>query len=351
MSFFVQDGIGMLDWVLVLAPYRKDAAYMTSLLLEHGIRAQAATAEDLGDRLAELPGVVVVTHEALNPAAIKVIAQFLADQPNWSEIPIVILLDRAAPARQIQSALTAAWPRSRQTFHQRPVAALELVSGIQSALLTRFRQREVRDYLERETELRLELNHRVKNILASVISIFQMTRRGATSIDGLSEDFAGRLSALSNVHAVAFDEGADEIALDQVVGATFAPYRSQERSAIQISGPAVLVSRAAGTTLALCLHELATNAIKYGALSTPEGHVAVTWDLSPAPDPVLTMHWAETGGPPVVEPTRVGYGTRYMRSALTGLFGSRPTFAFAPEGLRFMAQAPLSRLTQTPRSS
>jgi two-component sensor histidine kinase len=340
----------MLDWVLVLAPYRKDASYMTSLLLEHGIRARAASADDLADCLADFPGVVVVTHEALNPSAIGIIAQFLEDQPNWSEIPIVILLDRAAPPRQIQAALAAAWPRSRQTFHQRPVAALELVSGIQSALLTRFRQREVRDYLERETELRLELNHRVKNILASVISIFHMTRRGATSIDGLSEDFAGRLTALSNVHAVAFDEGADEIALEQVVAATFAPYRSHERSAIQISGSAVLVSRSAGTTLALCLHELATNAIKYGALSTPEGHVAVMWDLSSTPDPVLTIQWIEIGGPPVIEPTRVGYGTRYMRSALTGLFGVRPTFVFAPEGLRFTAQAPLSRLTQPPRT-
>jgi two-component sensor histidine kinase len=350
VSLFVQDGIGMLDWVLVLAPYRKDAVYMTSLLLEHGIRAQAATAEDLADRLAELPGVVVVTHEALNPAAIAVIAQFLTDQPNWSEIPIVILLDRAAPARKIQSALAAAWPRSRQTFHQRPVAALELVSGIQSALLTRFRQREVRDYLERETELRLELNHRVKNILASVISIFHMTRRGATSIDGLSDDFAGRLIALSNVHAVAFDAGAGDISLEQVIGATFAPYRSQGRSAIEMSGPAVLVSHSAGTTLALCLHELATNAIKYGALSKPEGQVAVKWDLSSTPDPILTIHWIETGGPPVSEPTRVGYGTRYMRSALTGLFGARPTFVFARGGLQFTAQAPLSRLTQAPQS-
>jgi two-component sensor histidine kinase len=340
----------MLDWVLILAPYRKDASYMTSLLLEHGIQARAATSGDLADHLAEFPGVVVVTHEALNTAAISVIAQFLADQPNWSEIPIVILLDRAAPPRQIQSALAAAWPRSRQTFHQRPVAALELVSGIQSALLTRFRQREVRDYLERETELRLELNHRVKNILASVISIFHMTRRGATSIDGLSEDFAGRLTALSNVHAVAFDEGADEITLAQVVGSTFAPYRSHERSAIQISGPAIFVSRSAGTTIALCLHELATNAIKYGALSTPEGRVAVTWELSAAPDSMLTIRWIETGGPPVVEPTRVGYGTRYMRSALTGLFGARPSFVFAREGLQFTAQAPLSRLTQIPQS-
>lgn len=348
MSVFAQNSVGMLDWVLILAPYRKDATYMASLLLEHGIRAQAVIATELADRLAEFPGVLVVTHEALNPVAIKVIAQFLQDQPNWSEIPIVILLDRAAPQSRIQSALAGAWPRSRQTFYQRPVAALELVSGIQSALLTRFRQREVRDYLERETELRLELNHRVKNILASVISIFQMTRRGASSVDGLAEDFAGRLTALSNVHSVVFNAGGEEAQLKDIIGATVAPYRAEGPSSIHTSGPDILVPRGVGTTLALCLHELATNAIKYGALSKPDGQIALNWDLSPGPDPLLTISWSESGGPPVVEPSRVGYGTRYMRSALTSVFGERPEFVFAPEGFRFVVRGPLSRLAQKP---
>lgn len=348
MSVFADNSVGMLDWVLILAPYRKDASYMASLLLEHGIRAQAVTAIELADRIAEFPGVLVVTHEALNPVAIKIITQFLQDQPNWSEIPIVVLLDRAAPQSQIQSALAAAWPRSRQTFYQRPVAALELVSGIQSALLTRFRQREVRDYLERETELRLELNHRVKNILASVISIFQMTRRGADSVDGLAEDFAGRLTALSNVHSVVFNAGGDEAQLNDIIDATVAPYRVEGRSNIQSSGPDILVPRSVGTTLALCLHELATNAIKYGALSRPDGQITLIWELSTDPDPLLTIIWTESGGPPVVAPARVGYGTRYMRSALTSVFGERPEFSFDPEGFRFVVRGPLSRLAQKP---
>lgn len=348
MSVFADNSVGMLDWVLILAPYRKDASYMASLLIEHGIHAQAVTAMELADRIAGFPGVLVVTHEALNPVAIKIITQFLQDQPNWSEIPIVVLLDRAAPQARIQSTLAGAWPRSRQTFYQRPVAALELVSGIQSALLTRFRQREVRDYLERETELRLELNHRVKNILASVISIFQMTRRGADTVDGLAEDFAGRLTALSNVHSVVFNAGGDEAPLNDIIDATVAPYRVEGRSNIKTVGPDILVPRGVGTTLALCLHELATNAIKYGALSRPEGQIALTWELSTDPDPILTITWTESGGPPVVEPARVGYGTRYMRSALTSVFGERPEFVFDPKGFRFVVRGPLSRLAQKP---
>ncbi len=335
-----------LDWVLILAPYRKDASYTASLLKEHGIRGEATSAGELAERLAEFPGVLVVTHEALNAQAVDTIAQFLQQQPNWSEIPIIALVDRTASKSRIQTALIAAWPRSRPMFYQRPVVALELISGIQSALLTRYRQREVRDYLERETELRLELNHRVKNILASVMSIFQMTRRGAATIEGFAKDFGGRLTALSNVHSTVFLAGGEEVLLADVVNSTLAPYRSGEAGGIRAEGPEVLISREAGTTLALCFHELATNAIKYGALSGPDGHVLLNWALSSDPNPILMIAWTEVGGPPVVEPSRIGYGTRFMRSALAGMFGEQPNLIFAEDGLRCTVRGPLSRLSK-----
>jgi two-component sensor histidine kinase len=340
------NGLGALDWVLILAPYRKDASYTASLLQEHGIRGEPTSAAELTERLAKSPGVLVVTHEALNSEAVDAIAQFLQNQPNWSEIPIIVLVDRTASKSRIQAALTAAWPRSRPMFYQRPVAALEMISGIQSALLARYRQRDVRDFLERETELRHELNHRVKNILASVMSIFQMTRRGAATIEGFAKDFGGRLTALSNVHSKVFLAGGEEVLLGDVVNSTLAPYRSGETSGIQIDGPEVLVSREAGTTLALCFHELATNAIKYGALSEPDGHVLLKWDLRSGPDPILVIAWREIGGPRVAEPSREGYGTRFMRSALAGLFGEQPELIFAAEGLRCTIRGPLSRVSK-----
>lgn len=299
--------------------------------------------------LALSPGVLVVTHEALTSKAIATVEGFLKAQPNWSEIPIVVLLDRAAQQSRIQAALSAAWPRSRQIYYQRPVAALELISGIQSALLTRIRQRDVRDYLERETELRLELNHRVKNILATVISIFDMTRRGAISAEGLAEDFKGRLRALSDVHSAVFAAGGETVALTDVAKSVLAPYLSKKQTAITIDGPEVLLSRDAGTTLALSLHELATNAIKYGGLSRPEGRIRLEWNIASSSEPVLALRWTEAGGPTVVEPSRVGYGTRYMRAALTSLFGEAPTLDFAPEGLRFSICGLLSRLAPDDR--
>jgi two-component sensor histidine kinase len=110
----------------------------------------------------------------------------------------------------------------------------------------------------------------------------------------------------------------------------------------------VLLSREAATTLALCLHELATNAIKYGGLSQPEGRIHLEWGIISRSETKLTLSWTESGGPSVIEPSRVGYGTRYMRAALNGLFGEAPDLAFEPDGLRFSIQGSLSRLSQDP---
>ncbi len=119
MSGSGQNELATLDWVLIFAPYRKDASYTVSLLEEHDIRGRAATPVCLAEMLAESPGAIVVTHEGLNADVIAIIANFLGDQPQWSEIPIIVMLDRAASSARIQEALSVAWPRSRQTFYQR----------------------------------------------------------------------------------------------------------------------------------------------------------------------------------------------------------------------------------------
>ncbi|MBB3149363.1 two-component sensor histidine kinase [Phyllobacterium trifolii] len=338
---------GELDWVLVLAPYRKDAAYIEMLLVEHGMVVRAcADTDDLVRKLPESPGVIIATHESLNPPTIEAIANHLTTQPNWSDLPIFVLLDRSAQQSRIRAELDRRWPRSRQLFIQRPVASLELVSGIQSALLVRLRQREVRDSIERERELRLELNHRVKNILASVTSIFRMTRRGADTIDALTADFEGRLGALASVHSAVFEAGGDAVALRGIVNLTLEPYRADGTNRFYVEGPDLMLTREAGTTLALCLHELVTNALKYGALSTAEGQIRVIWKVSASEQPMLRLEWVEMGGITVTAPTRVGYGTRYIRSALTAVFGEKPIVTFEPGGMRCVVSGPLSKVSQ-----
>jgi two-component sensor histidine kinase len=343
-----------LDHVLILAPYRKDADYLGQLLADHEIGVRVGTqADDLVELLEASPGVMVATHEALTPGVLAAVADHLQGQPSWSEIPIVVLLDRASRTEQVRAELARVWPRARLLFYQRPVTTVELASGVQSALLARLRQRDVRDHISREIELRRELNHRVKNILASVTSIFEMTRRGASSIDGFAEDFRGRLGALDKVHSAVFHSEGDSVSIAEIADLTFDPYRLNGESRIVAEGPSVMLSREAATTLALCLHELTTNAIKYGALSRPEGRVHFEWTLSPDDEPVLSIRWVESGGPTVQNPSRAGYGTRYIRSALASVFGERPSIDFEESGLRFEARGPYSRVaaTSVPRPS
>jgi two-component sensor histidine kinase len=349
VTAFEKDRSSPLDHVLILAPYRKDADYLGRLLAAHGIDIRIGTrTDDLNALLAAGPGVLIATHEALTPAALATVSSHLDAQPSWSEMPIVVLLDRASKPDQVQGELNRAWPRARQMFYQRPVTTVELVSGVQSALLVRLRQRDVRDHIAQEIELRRELNHRVKNILASVNSIFEMTRRGATSIEGFAEDFRGRLGALDKVHSAVFHSEGDSVSIADIAELTFEPYRLAGKDRIVAHGPAVLLSRAAGTTLALCLHELATNAIKYGALSRPEGRVSFEWTLSQGDQPELAVFWQEHGGPIVEEPSRAGYGTRYVRSALASIFGQKPVIAFERDGLRCEARGAFSRVAGQP---
>lgn len=334
-----------LDWVLVLAPFRKDADYIATFLQEQQIEVTAAKPDaDLVDHLAKSPGMIVITHEALNPPVVETVAAHLSEQPDWSEVPIIVLLERAAPIARIRSHLQDFWPGARVLFYSRPITPLEFVNGIQSNLLVRLRQREVRNSIEREKELRLELNHRVKNILASVQSIFQMTKRGAATVEDLAIDFSGRLQALSKVHAAVFEAGGEEVPLTAVVELTVSPYNGDGATRIDVTGAEIVVSRDAGTTIALCLHELVTNAIKYGALSQPEGHVEIAWTIAANDRSEFSLTWVEVGGPIVREPTRQGYGTRYVRSALGSLFGNVPEIVFAPEGFRCNVRGPAERI-------
>ncbi len=338
----VADDLSALDHVLILAPYRKDADYLGHLLSEHDIDVRVDVgAETLPEALGAFPGLLVATLEALTPAVLQAVASHLIGQPPWSEMPIVVLLDRASPDARVRAELSRVWPRSRQLFYQRPVTPVELVSGVQSALLARLRQRDVRDHIARETELRRELNHRVKNILASVTSIFEMTLRGASSLGEFEGDFRGRLDALARVHSAIFHAAGETVTIREIVDLTFGPYYLTGEDRIITSGPAIILNREAGTTLALCLHELTTNAIKYGALSRPEGRVRFDWALSEGEPRELTIGWRESGGPRVEEPARAGYGTRYIRSALASLFGRKPDIAFNPDGLQCLAHGAL----------
>jgi PAS domain S-box-containing protein len=178
------------------------------------------------------------------------------------------------------------------------------------------------------TVLAREAEHRVKNILATVQATVHLTQ--SDTPDGLKEAIEGRLQALANVHGLFVKSRWTGAELGSLVEQELSPYARDGETRLRIGGPAVLLESNAAQTMAVAVHELATNAAKYGALSAAEGHVQVEW--SRESDGGLILRWTETGGPPVKPPTRQGFGTRVMRGMIDQLKGEM-RFDWRVEGL------------------
>jgi PAS domain S-box-containing protein len=172
-----------------------------------------------------------------------------------------------------------------------------------------------RDITERKRAERLqrtlahELRHRVKNILATVQAIARQTFRGTDRNSGVREIFEARLHALSNAHDLLMREDWEGAEMADVVAEALAPYL---RERFEITGPELRLTSRMALALTLALHELATNAAKYGALSVPSGRVTVTWMVRPGDPLRLTFRWQESGGPQVSPPAQKGFGSRLI---------------------------------------
>ena len=182
-----------------------------------------------------------------------------------------------------------------------------------------------------------EINHRVKNTLATVQSLASQTFRNGTD-SGSRSKFDARLASLGRAHDVLSAkkwEGAD---IGEVVAATLEPFASASPHRIAFDGPSVPMSSRAVVMLSLVLHELATNAAKYGALSGPAGRVTVSWVLEP-PDTVK-LNWRESGGPPVGKPDRVGFGSTLIEKGFRAQMGGSAMLRFEPDGLTCALEFP-----------
>ena len=174
-----------------------------------------------------------------------------------------------------------------------------------------------------------EAEHRAKNVLATVQATVHLTQ--SDTPEGLKQAIEGRIQALANVHRLFVEsrwEGADLHGLAQEELAAYSPGRETR---VQIDGPSVLLEPNAAQAIAVILHELATNAAKYGALSVPNGQVRTEW--SHEQNGQLVLRWTEKGGPPVEPPTRRGFGARVMENMVRGQFKGELKFDWNPEGL------------------
>jgi two-component sensor histidine kinase len=187
-----------------------------------------------------------------------------------------------------------------------------------------------------------ELNHRVKNTLATVQSIASQTLRNAASPEAAQADLEGRLFALSRAHDVLTRESWEGAFIGEIVSQALMPYRSHGAGRLHCEGPEARLSPRMSLALAMALQELATNAIKYGALSNATGEISLTWSVeSLSALPYLHMRWEERGGPPVERPKRRGFGSRLIERSLAHELDGEVKIEFAPTGVICTVDAPL----------
>jgi PAS domain S-box-containing protein len=194
----------------------------------------------------------------------------------------------------------------------------------------------------RQTFLMHELNHRVKNTLASVQSIAQLSLRRGQDVDQARERLTDRLIALAGAHDILTRENWEAAEVTDIVTAALAPFEVTGVSRFSLDGPAVRIAPKVAVALALALHELATNAAKYGALSVDAGRVEIGWRVE-GPTPDLVFDWRERGGPPVTAPARTGFGSRLLTQGLAIEFGGQARLSYEPAGLTCRIVAPLAR--------
>ncbi|MFC3079474.1 CHASE domain-containing protein [Phenylobacterium terrae] len=196
-----------------------------------------------------------------------------------------------------------------------------------------------------EGQLRLlldELNHRVKNTLATVQSVAAQTLREGQAPHEAREEFEGRLVALSQTHDLLTRDSWRGARLADLVQVEVAPYESARTGRVAAKGPAVWLSPNLAVALGMALHELVTNAVKYGALSTDAGRVEIEWRLSgQGAERRLELCWEEIGGPPVAPPTRKGFGARLITTGLRRQLNGQVDLIFDPAGVRCTIDMPL----------
>lgn len=191
-----------------------------------------------------------------------------------------------------------------------------------------------------------ELNHRVKNNLSTVQALAHQSIVSSATLDEFQRAFDARLMALSRAHDLLMRETWTSAGLGQVVAETLAPFDLDGDGRIVIGGPEVRLSPTAAVTMTLALHELATNAARFGALSRPGGHVTVEWSIDQGA--ALDLSWRESGGPEVFSPSRRGFGSRLIERGAARELGGHVRLDFNPGGVACAFHLPLSQKITTP---
>jgi two-component system CheB/CheR fusion protein len=196
---------------------------------------------------------------------------------------------------------------------------------------------------ERQRLLLAELQHRVRNTLGVVRSIARRSAQTSATVEEFAAHLDGRLNAFARTQGMVTRDPEGGVDLEYLVAEEMLAYNARDGEQVRISGPPIRLQSKPAEAFALAIHELATNAVKYGALSHPAGSVDVAWRIEEASPPELIFDWREKDGPPVKPPQRRGFGTEMLERTLAFEFKARTSLQFEPVGLRCTIMVPLNR--------
>jgi PAS domain S-box-containing protein len=304
---------------------------------EQRLRMLASIVESSDDAIVSknLDGIIT----SWNTGAERVFG-YTAEEAIGQPITIVIPQDRQGEEREILTRIRRGeridhFETIRQRKHGSLIVVSLTVSPVKNAAgkivgaskIARDITEQKRNQ-ERIGTLAREAEHRSKNLLATVQATVNLSQ--ADTSDGLKSAIEGRIQALANVHSLFAQSRWIGAELSTLAMQELSPYRRDNEARVRIEGPQVLLEPNTAQMVAVILHELATNAVKYGALAAPEGRIEVNW--SHPGDGWLTLRWIETGGPPVKPPTSQGFGHRVMERMI-GQLNGKSSFHWPPEGL------------------
>jgi two-component sensor histidine kinase len=206
---------------------------------------------------------------------------------------------------------------------------------------------------ERRNVLMRELDHRVKNLLTTVQAVARQSLRSSGLDRSVVETFTQRLVAMGEAHSLLMKDDWQSAALEDIVRTAVRPFDLAVPSRFSISGPSMLINSEASLALGMALHELCTNAVKYGALKTDEGVVQIRWAVAIDADvgQTLVFEWRELGGPPVARSDKSGFGSTMIERMLGSQVGGEVSVRYDPDGLKFRLRVSTDKVEHAPGSA
>ena len=337
---------------LILAPFGRDGGIAAAILEEVGIATTVCTDLDAAVGLLGEADCAVMAEEALLEADRRILAEWIAAQPHWSDFPFILLTRRGGrPVEHLLDLLGNA------TVLERPFHPLMLANAVRGALRARRRQRETQIHIderrltqERQTLLIRELHHRVKNTLSTVQAVLGATARSSRSVEDFTEAFSERVQSLAKTHDLLTEDYWQSASLERMLRNELDPYSDGSGERVVIKGPEVELSADCAVPLSMAIHELTTNAVKYGALSSADGRIDVQWDLDGQEEEQrLHFRWMELGGPPASKPDRTGFGSVLLTRVIPVQCSAETHLDYRNEGLRFRMHMPITKTRLVPQ--